>query len=297
MKKNNLLFYFLLTLCPLVSSCPNDSDDEIGPDKIAFSALDGNFYQIYLTNPQGSKVRKLGPFRNNHCNFPRWSPNGEEIAFNVGVVYPHGPSIYLMNSDGSSPHSPNQNVGLPGLYPRWSPDGKKIVFDDPTYLTNSSFVYDLDSNKITYSIDALNMVWSPDGNKIAYQRSDYDSSAHAYISGLFISNLDGQNRRQLTTELIQYPEWKPDGNAIIFSDGTNGKIVNLPDSSLDTLVFSGELENICGPFSWSHDGSKLLYISMHKNNSNKYLNILDLVTQSRVRVLEDSTVSSADWLK
>jgi hypothetical protein len=60
-----------------------------------------------------------------------WSPDGERLAFGLGVT-----GIYIVGADGSGP-----TLAIPGgAYPYWSPDGNRIAFADldPGSLTSRS---------------------------------------------------------------------------------------------------------------------------------------------------------------
>ncbi len=117
----------------------------------------------------------------------------------------------------------------------WSPDGKEIIYTElligpsqegipivPDYLI---MIVDLESGQSRPLFDpsqALGMskpanpVFSPDGRAIAFQGILDEHSR------IFISDSDGNNIRQLTSETGDYsnPVWSPDGrNVLAFTGG------------------------------------------------------------------------------
>ena len=70
-----------------------------GNGKIAFTRFDGNDYEIFVINPDGSDVT---PLTDNDADdsAPAWSADGSKITF---VSRRDGePEIFTMNSDGTN---------------------------------------------------------------------------------------------------------------------------------------------------------------------------------------------------
>ena len=156
-------------------------------------------------------------------NSPAWSLDGRRIAFVRGVAYGGPAAIYVMNADGSDLH-----FLANGSFPSWSPDGSQIVFNGPSGVKDG---------------------------------------------GIFVINADGSRSRKLIGYEFALPDdgygdgwlglpaWSPDGRSIGFvranfdipwmiyimnADGTAPRLFNgatVGDSR----------------FTWSPDGSKLLY--------------------------------------
>ena len=152
--------------------------------RIAFeSNRDGN-YEIYVTDTDDSKVRRLTHTKgkSKSSENPDWSPDGRRIAFESNR---DGKSeIYLMDADGSNvkrvTYTPGGGRGTE--HPAWSPDGKRIAFDstwerNPKKWRDMSEIYVMDAEgsnvqRLTHTTDngksSLTPVWSPDGKKIAF---------------------------------------------------------------------------------------------------------------------------------
>lgn len=84
-------------------------------------------YDIYTMNPDGSEVTRLTD-SNVHKSSPKWSPDGEKIAFNGGGDANISCSIYVMNADGSDLFQVTHNLSQNSHNPTWSPDGTRLAF-------------------------------------------------------------------------------------------------------------------------------------------------------------------------
>jgi Tol biopolymer transport system component len=149
---------------------------------------------------------------------PSWSPDGERIAF-AGNSEPGAAfGLWTMRADGMELRSLGfaDLVGRPG----WSPDGTAITFSSG----GDVYVWRLDSStprrltddhlRGTGSFDgSIDPAWSPDGQQIAF------ASGAATDHDLFVMNVDGTGRRQLTSGPAndRVPSWSPDGRTIAFS--------------------------------------------------------------------------------
>src|SRR5262245_11651193 len=124
---------------------------QAGPPRIAFTSNPlptpppgpANAHQInelYVVNADGSGkqlvVRSHGIAGGGMWLAPRWSPDGQTIAF------PDENGVQFVNADGSGQRNVMREWGLDSL-PVWSPDGRRIAFvrtwgnDGDIYVMNA----------------------------------------------------------------------------------------------------------------------------------------------------------------
>jgi len=202
----------------------NDQRPDISPDgtQIVFSSnRDGNF-EIFIMDSDGNHVRQLtnttGPLAN---SWPRWSPDGEWIAFQSGIPNTTNFQIYRIRPDGA--YLTQVTTDYPGLnqFPAWSPDGTRLAIrrDNDIYLIDSTD----GSNpvRLTFQGTVNQMAsWSPDGTQLAFL-----SNRDGYAS-VFIMNSDGSGDQvNFTPRPLGYPgtwmsrapAWSPNGQYIYFT--------------------------------------------------------------------------------
>jgi len=147
---------------------------------------------------------------------PRWSPDGQRIAYNYD-------SITIVTSDGSAP-----SLLSSGYYPAWSPDGTRIAFTRGwPWHGFELFTMNADGTevqRITWTPQfgdefnlnhAMQPVWSPDGTRIAFSQVRYEflpSPGHG--TNLYTIGVDGSDLRRITTNsneenYFMMPAWRP----------------------------------------------------------------------------------------
>lgn len=134
--------------------------------------------------------------------YPSWSPDGKQIAFNSNLSGDH--VMYIVNADGSGLVDLSK-VGE-GWQVAWSPDGRSILFaSHRDYPDGYTDVYVMrpdgsDVRRLTHN-RAYTPAWSPDGKHIV-----------ASAPGLFVMNVDGTGITALATPPVgetSLPDWTP----------------------------------------------------------------------------------------
>ncbi len=174
--------------------------------------------------------------------------------------------IYMINVDGSGIR---QITDIPegACQPRWAPDGMRIVFISPcardldTYPGSSLFIVDVDSGDIVPLPTApggdFDPSWSPVGDKIVFTSLREDGVLSIYLLDLTDNSVsrfgDPEGRYNA------YPDWSPDGSAIVYI-GPDNRIyaMSLDASQNIPLVIGGGNFNNYDPF-WSPDGSVIYF--------------------------------------
>ncbi|MCA9912620.1 MAG: PD40 domain-containing protein, partial [Anaerolineae bacterium] len=150
------------------------------PERIFFANFDGNDYEIYVMNLDGSDVVQLTDNDSDDWG-PSVSPNGRRVAFRSdrdGAA-----RVYVMNMDGTGAYA-------------ISPAG--ISTGTPLFTTAPA--------------------WSPNGTMIAYEAS-VDNIWNIYVSSAYgHSGCSGSDMMQVTfgTSLDAGPSFSPDGTQLAF---------------------------------------------------------------------------------
>jgi Tol biopolymer transport system component len=186
----------------LTGSGTNDTHPVWSPDgrQIAFSMFRGssrtfnpNIVVVDAdcdTLPGGCYENMRPVTRHISARYPRWSPDGRQIAF----IYGDYNQLYVINVDGSDPRRLVRREGL--LWFEWSPDSGSILFASSLapQIWRLALV-DVDTahiREIESDRNAVAPLWSPDGRQIAFLGVDNRQF------NVYIMDSDGGNVRQLT---------------------------------------------------------------------------------------------------
>ena len=189
----------------------------ISADGVVFSK-DGQWV-AYVSFPQGILWRSKPDGSNKMqltspplvAGWPRWSPDGKQIAFyNYSVGEPG--RIYLISADGGSPQQLLPEDPEPKQDPDWSPDGDKITFGGVPADKNSAIrVVDVKTQEVSTLPGSQGMYsprWSPDGRYIVAIPRDSLS--------LVLFDFQTQKWSQLAKGRAGFPNWSRDGQYVYF---------------------------------------------------------------------------------
>ncbi len=170
--------------------------------------------------------------------------------------------IYTMDYDGYDQRAFTRNGSL-NLFPAWAPDNSKLAF--VSYRTGKPeiniYSY-LDGSRLPFPMFnslASTPVFSPDGAHLLFSlrtpRGDSD---------IFISKLDGSDRRDLTNNpaIDTSPTWSPSGKQIAFvsdREGAAGQVYICDSDGANVRRIVKEGGDADSP-AWSPDGR---FIAFH----------------------------------
>ena len=229
--------------------------------KIVFMSDRNSNQEIFIMNVDGSNQTNL----TNDIDYdwdPKISPDGNKIVFVSDREWSSGTSeIYIMDIDGKNQTNLTNNISR-DIYPGFFPDGSKIYFESYRDDFIKQFMMDIDgSNQIEICRQCSRPSISPDGSKIIY------SSGFS----IFIMDIDGTNKTQLTNNLESYsPVFSPDGSKILMrsSDGNNNTlyIMNVDGTNKINLNVDTSLQ-----YQFSPDGSKIVFVKGQNDSGGIHL--------------------------
>ena len=232
-------------------------------DKYAYQLRD-----IRANKVEGRLIedRGLGNFH------PRWSPNGEAIAYLHSGGSDYLSSTALVIRDVKTNTLRFIKSGVRHGF-AWSPDGERLVYSRKAgtnkYGSNFYDIYTIGASgkkerRLTNGRRAHSPDWSADGKTIAFV-INRDGTEN-----LSLIDVDGKNFRKLTDfqngEQVFRPQWSPDGKQLLFAmsrgngrdiysiDASNGKMTSVLADSADSRdpVYSADGKKIY--FSWDVTG-------------------------------------------
>ena len=250
---------------------------------------------IWRSNADGSSAVQLTHGQRGETS-PRWSPDGERIAFLTRRGDNEDAQIYLLESDGGEARQLMKHPAAASNV-QWSPDGKAIYFLAPDAKTQGEKdrdklkddVYAFDENykhrhlwtanaqdgttkRITdgdHSI--LSYALSDDGKKVAFHRAVSPIIEHGPTSEVWVMNADGSAALQLTRNTVSEggARLSPDNAQVLFTTGTNAKFESYYNSNIflvpsvggEVRQLTAELPDVEGSAAWSKSGRSIYFVA------------------------------------
>lgn len=202
---------------------------------MAFSSNRSGFYEIWSATKSGQNLTRLTDFRAGFSAHPRFSPNGQFIAFDAR---PTGTArLFVMRSDGSDLRPVGPDDFENRYAPTWAPDGNSLVYSKEAIgqlelwqlsltsgeegqltTTGATFGYLLNDGTLLYTRPSEPGIWkkSPDS---------------------------GEPSRVLDAiHFSDWGNWMPVGSSILYFDRATAKLMQ---KNLKTGV-TGEIADIEG---------------------------------------------------
>jgi dipeptidyl aminopeptidase/acylaminoacyl peptidase len=183
----------------------NDADPQWSPDsrKIAFvSDRSGKAFDeshdtdVWVIDAGGGPLTKISDHTSGD-NSPRWSPDGQTIAFLSAVPEKSHPKIWLAPSAGGPSKPAADGVDLiPGGL-RWAEAGRALYFETGVKGTSQIYRVDLAARRAAPVTSGERTVHAADisekTNRVAYAVND-----PTHLDDLYVADLSGRNEKRLT---------------------------------------------------------------------------------------------------
>ena len=213
-------------------------DPALSPDgaSIAYAAGPTTAMQIYVRQASGGRPLALTSDSTDNFRWPRWSPDGSQIAYqaNDGIyVVPAlgGPPRRVSRFDQEGLHiATGMTTPITGF--DWSPDGTRLAFTTRFGASVLTLVTLPGGEAITLPApdEPFAPAWSPDGQTIAVAAGNplyiFGTGYFGNVGGsaIWIVPLNGDPAIEVTggAPLNVSPQWSPDGRDLFWVSDRDG---------------------------------------------------------------------------
>ena len=204
---------------------------------------------LWLGRPDGTEQRQL-TFPPQTAVLPRWSPDGQRIAymsFSPGEKW----ESRIVAVEGGKPQPV---TGTPGdIDPSWSPEAGKLVLgrSSTDHTPPHLIVVDLETGKVSIlpgSEGLFSPRWSPDGRSIAALSADLARLAlFEFATGRWRVLMIGRGS-------LGYPSWTRDGSRIQVQSGSSIFRVRATDGHVQPVASLERVGPVVTAGSWGWIG-------------------------------------------
>jgi serine/threonine protein kinase/Tol biopolymer transport system component len=185
---------------------------------------------------------------------PRWSPDGNQIAF-AGNMPGKPAHVYIVSTDGGALAEVSHGE-RDELFPTWSRDGDSLFFgnlpsESAEVPASAIYCLNLKTKQLT-TVNGSQGMWgprlSPDDNYIA---------AHSNTNHLTLFDVKTQKWTELTQIPALHPEWSHEGKYVYFDSTGEGEPafyrVQVKNQKLERVASLKEVKRptLGGPTSWT----------------------------------------------
>lgn len=239
---------------PLTQGLKRYASLSVSPDEQSFVYLTRGEPQqdLYVAGMSGILKQRLTDDAAQDV-IPRWSPDGEWIAFisdrsgkyEIWKVRPDGTGLTAMT------HEPGKEV----IAPVWSPDGKRLLYQ----IRNvNSFIVDATRAGVEQTAERLEgdapegflpYDWSPDGSQLA----GWQPPIQTQYRGIVVYSFLTHKYRRLS-DIGSYPIWLNDNRHLLLKEEFALYLLDTVDGKLQKIFTQS---NLIGSHSLSRDNRRI----------------------------------------
>ena len=217
------------------------------------------------------------------AEFPRWSPDGEFIAFlkreDLGGRYWRANELWIMDRKGERARKFHTGHFY-NSYVSWSLDSRLVAFEVDE--NGERFIYTVDwkFGRIKQLVRGDGPAFSPTSNRLVFRRRDFSQTERLDV--VYRINSDGSGlgaiarvpieRPRRSYTYLAAPSWSPDGTRIAFGVNSS-KYVGIRIQDIEgrrikeILTQHQEVHQL----NWSEDGTRLAYVLSGSNRPGQLL--------------------------
>ena len=274
---------------------------QISPDArwVAYTVGYGDFKQdafvtqIWIAEVASGRQFQLTRGDKSSTN-PRWSPNGEWLAFLSNRLDDKNQIFAINPLGGEATQLTKSETAITSF--SWAEDGKSIAYlatepvpqvskDRKDYLgdfevirkeynflhiwtfnlseaMNAPLIGKQRTKNKDFSVDSF--AWSPDGSRIAFSATRNPDLIQGVTSDIYLLNLAGDSIRKLVTQPgpDNNPRWSPDGKQIVFFSAmgdttyfaSNGRLAIVSADGGAPRSITDDFDESPGLLDWKADG-------------------------------------------
>lgn len=193
---------------------------------IAFQSDVGGRPTIFVLDVATGQVRALTGGKDWRDESPRWSPDGQWIAFSSTRAH-HGPGaetgrpdadVHVMRADGSQVRRVTSDPGN-DHDPSWLPDGQSLVFSSDRASRGDLYRVRLSDGQTTrlttnFVGRAIMPAVSPDGRRVAFAAQTLRVGAFWNFQVHLLDLASGRTEPVPASGGACWPAWSPDGRLL-----------------------------------------------------------------------------------
>jgi dipeptidyl aminopeptidase/acylaminoacyl peptidase len=256
---------------------------ESGSGELCYQKQDINGqWQIYTNNIYGTNPDDISNNTSNDAYTPRWSPDGNFIAFRYDRTDGEGTYIYLYDINTNeliniTPEFTSAESAYPIL---WSPDSKKLVYH--YHKIGEPFYYDImnvdgaEKQRLLEADSGSLIAFCDQGDALLFQGDQFLSKMNIISKSIeTVVDLGG-----FTNYLLWVDDYDPVSNTILCHEdssswGAGICTINLNMMKIDTLVTAKEQTTLLRPV-FSNDYEGIAYIERdYENDISKLILLKD----------------------